>query len=145
MKEYFPQIGKIPFEGKDSKNPMAFHYYDAEKMVMGRPMKDWLRFAMAWWHTLCAEGGDQFGGGTKAFPWNEGETALERAKHKADAGFEIMEKLGIPYFCFHDVDLICEGESVEEYEQNLAAITDYLKEKMDATGIKLLWSTANVF
>ena len=145
MKEYFPQIGKIPFEGKDSKNPMAFHYYDAEKMVMGRPMKDWLRFAMAWWHTLCAEGGDQFGGGTKSFPWNEGETALERAKHKADAGFEIMEKLGIPYFCFHDVDLICEGESVEEYEQNLAAITDYLKEKMDATGIKLLWSTANVF
>ena len=117
MKEYFPQIGKIPFEGKDSKNPMAFHYYDAEKMVMGRPMKDWLRFAMAWWHTLCAEGGDQFGGGTKAFPWNEGETALERAKHKADAGFEIMEKLGIPYFCFHDVDLICEGESVEEYDQ----------------------------
>ena len=145
MKEYFPQIGKIPFEGKDSKNPMAFHYYDAEKMVMGRPMKDWLRFAMAWWHTLCAEGGDQFGGGTKAFPWNEGETALERAKHKADAGFEIMEKLGIPYFCFHDVALICEAESVDDSEQNLAAITDYLKEKMDATGIKLLWSTANVF
>ena len=145
MKEYFPQIGKIPFEGKESKNPMAFHYYDAEKMVMGRPMKDWLRFAMAWWHTLCAEGADQFGGGTKTFPWNEGATALERAKHKADAGFEIMEKLGIPYFCFHDVDLISEGDSVEEYEQNLTAITDYLKEKMEATGIRLLWSTANVF
>ena len=82
-KEYFPEIGKIKFEGKDSKNPMAFHYYDAEKMIMGKPMKEWLRFAMAWWHTLCADGGDQFGGGTKTFPWNEGEDAVTRAKHKA--------------------------------------------------------------
>ena len=145
MKEYFPEIGKIPFEGPESKNPMAFHYYDAERVVAGKTMKEWMRFAMAWWHTLCAEGGDQFGGGTKKFPWNEGANALEIAKHKADAGFEIMQKLGIPYFCFHDVDLIAEGESVEEYEANLTAITDYLKKKMDETGIKLLWSTANVF
>lgn len=145
MKEYFPEIGKIQFEGPESKNPMAFHYYDAERVVAGKTMKEWMRFAMAWWHTLCAEGGDQFGGGTKKFPWNEGANALEIAKHKADAGFEIMQKLGIPYFCFHDVDLIAEGESVEEYEANLAAITDYLKQKMDETGIKLLWSTANVF
>ena len=113
-KEYFPEIGKIKFEGKDSKNPMAFHYYDAEKVIMGKPMKEWLRFAMAWWHTLCADGGDQFGGGTKTFPWNEGDDAVTRAKHKADAGFEIMSKLGIPYFCFHDVDLVSEGSSVEE-------------------------------
>ena len=145
MKEYFPQIGKIPFEGPESKNPMAFHYYDAERVVAGKTMKDWMRFAMAWWHTLCAEGADQFGGGTKTFPWNEGADALEIAKNKADAGFEIMTKLGIPYFCFHDVDLISEGNSVEEYEANLAAITDYLKVKMEETGIKLLWSTANVF
>ncbi len=145
MKEYFPEIGKIQFEGPESKNPMAFHYYDAERVVAGKTMKEWMRFAMAWWHTLCAEGGDQFGGGTKKFPWNEGANALEIAKHKADAGFEIMQKLGIPYFCFHDVDLIAEGDSVEEYEANLAAITDYLKQKMDETGIKLLWSTANVF
>jgi xylose isomerase len=144
-KEYFPEIGKIQFEGPESKNPMAFHYYDAERVVAGKTMKEWMRFAMAWWHTLCAEGGDQFGGGTKKFPWNEGANALEIAKHKADAGFEIMQKLGIPYFCFHDVDLIAEGDSVEEYEANLAAITDYLKQKMDETGIKLLWSTANVF
>ena len=144
-KEYFPEIGKIQFEGPESKNPMAFHYYDAERVVAGKTMKEWMRFAMAWWHTLCAEGGDQFGGGTKHFPWNEGANALEIAKHKADAGFEIMQKLGIPYFCFHDVDLIAEGGSVEEYEANLAAITDYLKQKMDETGIKLLWSTANVF
>lgn len=144
-REYFPEIGKIAYEGPESKNPMAFHYYDAERVVAGKTMKEWMRFAMAWWHTLCAEGGDQFGPGTKKFPWNEGANALEIAKHKADAGFEIMQKLGIPYFCFHDVDLIAEGASVEEYEANLAAITDYLKQKMDETGIKLLWSTANVF
>ena len=144
-KEYFPQIGKIPYEGPESKNPMAFHYYDAERVVAGKKMKDWMRFAMAWWHTLCAEGGDQFGGGTKKFPWNEGTDAITIAKQKADAGFEIMQKLGFPYFCFHDVDLICEGSSVEEYEANLNAITDYIKLKMEQTGIKLLWSTANVF
>ncbi|MBR4519996.1 MAG: xylose isomerase [Paludibacteraceae bacterium] len=145
MKEYFPQLGKIAYEGPESKNPMAFHYYDAERVVAGKKMKDWMRFAMAWWHTLCAEGADQFGGGTKRFPWNEGPDALTIAKQKADAGFEIMQKLGIPYFCFHDVDLICEGSSVEEYEANLNAITDYIKLKMEQTGIKLLWSTANVF
>ena len=93
MKEYFPQIGKIPFEGPDSKNPMAFHYYDAERIVAGKTMKDWMRFAMAWWHTLCAEGADQFGGGTKIFPWNDGQDALAIAKQKVDAGFEIMQKL----------------------------------------------------
>ena len=144
-KEYFPEIGKIQFEGVESKNPMAFHYYDAERVVAGKKMKDWMRFAMAWWHTLCAEGADQFGGGTKKFPWNEGATALEIAKHKAEAGFEIMQKLGVEFFCFHDIDLIDEGNSVEEYEANLAAITDYLQTKMNETGIKLLWSTANVF
>ena len=144
-KEYFPSIGKIKFEGTSSYNPLAYRYYDAERVVLGKPMKEWLKFAMAWWHTLCAEGGDQFGGGTKKFPWNEGETALDRAKNKADAGFEIMEKLGIEYFCFHDVDLIEEGNSVEEYEQNLKGIVAYIKEKMQGTNIKNLWGTANVF
>ena len=144
-KEYFPSIGKIQFEGQGSKNPMAFHYYDAERVVAGKTMKEWMRFAMAWWHTLCAEGADQFGGGTKNFPWNEGTDAIEIAKQKADAGFELMQKLGIPYFCFHDVDLVSEGTSGEEYEANLTAITDYLQQKMNETGIKLLWSTANVF
>jgi xylose isomerase len=124
---------------------MAFHYYDAEKVVAGKKMKDWMRFAMAWWHTLCAEGADQFGGGTKKFPWNQGADAVEVAKNKADAGFEIMQKLGIEYYCFHDVDLVSEGNSIAEYEANLKAITDYLAEKQKQTGIKLLWSTANVF
>ena len=144
-KEFFPEIKKVQFEGKESKNPMAYRYYDADKIILGKPMKDWLRFAMAWWHTLCAEGGDQFGGGTKQFPWNTGANALEIAKNKVDAGFEIMEKLGIDYYCFHDVDLISEGNSVEEYESNMKAIVAYLKEKMAITGKKLLWSTANIF
>lgn len=144
-KEYFPEIGKIKYEGPSSYNPMAYRYYDAERVVLGKKMKDWLRFAMAWWHTLCAEGADQFGGGTKTFPWNASSDAVERAKAKADAGFEIMEKLGIEYFCFHDVDLVDEGLTIEEYEARMHAIVSYLKEKMAATGIKNLWGTANVF
>ena len=143
-KEYFPGLKKVKFEGKESKNPFAFHYYDENKVIMGKTMKDWLRFAMAWWHTLCAEGADQFGGGTKSFPWMA-DDALQTAKNKVDAGFELMQKLGIPYFCFHDVDLISEGKNVAEYEANMKAIVAYIKEKQKETGAKLLWSTANVF
>ena len=145
MKEYFPQIGIIPFEGPESKNPMAFHYYDAERVVLGKKMKDWLKFAMAWWHTLGQASGDQFGGQTRSYAWDEGACPVCRAKNKADAGFEIMQKLGIGYFCFHDVDLIEEADTIEEYEERMKTITDYLKTKMDETGIKLLWGTANVF
>ena len=144
-KEFFPEIGKIKFEGVESKNPLAYRYYDAEKVILGKPMKDWLKFAMAWWHTLCAEGADQFGGGTKSFPWNEACCPIQVAKNKVDAGFEIMQKLGIEYYCFHDVDLVAEGDSIEEYESNLKEIVAYLKEKQAETGIKLLWGTANVF
>ncbi len=144
-KEFFPEIGKIKFEGVKSTNPFAYRYYDAEKIILGKPMKDWLKFSMAWWHTLCAEGGDQFGGGTKTFPWNEGCCPIQIAKNKADAGFEIMQKLGIEYYCFHDVDLVSEGNSIDEYENNLKEIVAYLKEKQAQTGIKLLWGTANVF
>lgn len=144
-KEYFPQIGKIKFEGKESKNPMAFRYYDAEKVVFGKKMKEWLRFSMAYWHTLCAEGGDQFGGGTKSFPWNEAKDAVQAAKDKLDAGFEFMQKCGIEFYCFHDVDLVSEGNSIEEYEANLKAVVEYAKQKQQETGIKLLWGTANVF
>lgn len=144
-KEYFANIGKIKYEGSTSKNPMAFRYYDAERVVMGKKMKDWLKFAMAWWHTLCAEGGDQFGGGTKTFPWNSNPDPVAAAKEKADAGFEIMQKLGIEYYCFHDVDLCAEASTVEEYEKNLKEVVAYLKQKQAETGIKLLWGTANVF
>lgn len=145
-KEYFPHIGKIQFKGTESYDPMSYRYYDAERVVLGKPMKEWLKFAMAWWHTLCAEGGDQFGGGTKKFPWNEGTDAMTIAKQKADAGFEIMQKLGIEYFCFHDTDLIGDlGEDIADYEARMHEITAYLKEKMASTGIKNLWGTANVF
>ncbi len=144
-KEYFPQIGKIPFEGTESKNVMAFHYYDPERVVMGKKMKDWLRFSMAWWHTLCGASGDQFGGQTRSYEWDKADDAVQRAKDKMDAGFEIMQKLGIEYFCFHDVDLVEEGATIAEYESRMKAITDYAQEKMAATGIKLLWGTANVF
>ncbi|MDE6353787.1 MAG: xylose isomerase [Prevotella sp.] len=144
-KEYFPQIGKIPFEGTESKNVMAFHYYDPERVVMGKKMKDWLRFSMAWWHTLCGASGDQFGGQTRSYEWDKADDAVQRAKDKMDAGFEIMQKLGIEFFCFHDVDLVEEGATIEEYEARMKAITDYAQEKMAETGIKLLWGTANVF
>ena len=144
-KEFFPNIGKIPFEGKGSKNPMAFRYYDANKEILGKPMKDWLKFSRAWWHTLCAEGADQFGGCTKTFPWNEAACPVQAAKDKVDAGFEFMQKIGIEYYCFHDVDLVNEGASVEEYEARLKEVVAYLKEKQAETGIKLLWGTANVF
>lgn len=145
-KEFFPQIGKIPFEGMESKNPLAFHYYDAEKEILGKKMKDWLKFAMAWWHTLGQASSDQFGGQTRHYEWDAASDAIQRAKDKADAGFEIMEKLGIDYFCFHDTDLVDEAPTIEEYEARMQAITEYLKEKLAQNSEKhLLWGTANVF
>ena len=145
MKTYFPNIDKIPYEGPQSKNPLAFRYYDANRIVAGKKLSEWCKFAMAWWHTLCAEGTDQFGGGTKTFPWAEGSDALTIAKQRVDAGFEFMQKMGIEYYCFHDVDLVAEANTIEEYEANLKTIVAYLKEKQQQTGIKLLWGTANVF
>ncbi len=124
---------------------MAFHYYDPERVVLGKKMKDWLKFAMAWWHTLGQASSDQFGGQTRDYEWDKASDPLQRAKDKMDAGFEIMDKLGIEYFCFHDVDLVDEAPTIEEYEARMKAITDYALEKMKGTGIKLLWGTANVF
>ena len=144
-KEFFPGLGKIKFEGTDSYNPLAYRYYDAERVVLGKKMKDWFKFAMAWWHTLCAEGSDPFGSDSKKFPWNCATDPLQRAKDKADAGFEFMQKMGIEYFCFHDVDLVSEGDSIEEYERNVKEIVAYIKGKMAETGIRNLWGTANVF
>ena len=142
---YFPSVEKIKFEGKESKNPLAFRYFDAEKVVYGKTMKEWFKFSMAWWHTLCADGGDPFGGGTQVHPWVGAADALQAAKDKMDAGFEFMSKIGIEYYCFHDLDLISEGSSIEEYEANLKAIVAYAKQKQAETGIKLMWGTANVF
>ncbi len=144
-KIYFPSVEKIKFEGKESKNPLAFRYYDAEKVVYGRKMKDWFKFSMAYWHTLCGDSADPFGGPTKEFPWVGATSAIEAAKEKMDAGFEFMTKIGIGYYCFHDIDTIAEGNSIEEYEANLKTLVEYAKQKQAESGIKLLWGTANVF
>jgi xylose isomerase len=144
-KEFFPGIGKIKFEGKDSKNPMAFRFYDENLVVHGKTMKEHFRFAMAYWHTLCGTGGDPFGPGTKDFPWAAGNDALSKAKNKMDAAFEFMTKIGIPFYCFHDFDLIEEGDTITESEKRLQSIVEDAKEKQKASGIKLLWGTANAF
>jgi xylose isomerase len=144
-KEFFPEIGKIRYEGRDSRNPLAFRWYDENKVVMGKPLKDWTRFAMAYWHTLCADGTDPFGGATIHHRWNIGNDAISRAKYKMDAAFELMTKIGINFYCFHDVDLVSAGSSWAEYERNLQAVVEYAKEKQAASGVKLLWGTANVF
>ncbi len=146
MKEYFAFTGKVPFEGPDSKNLMAFHYYEPERVVLGKKMKDWFKFAIAWWHTLGRASADQFGGQTRFYEWDKSADVLQRAKDKMDAGFEFMDKLGINYFCFHDIDLIEDSDDVEEYEARMKAITDYALEKMKQyPNIRLLWGTANVF
>ena len=134
---------KIVFEGKQSKNPFAFRYYDAEKVVGGKKMKDQLKFAMSYWHTVNASGTDMFGGDTmdKTF----GLSGMEMYKKKADFAFDLMQKLGIEYYCFHDVDVAPEGKTLEESVKNLEEMTDYLLEKQKKTGIKLLWATANMF
>ena len=146
MNEIFKGISKIQYEGAKSTNPLAFKFYDAEKLVMGKPMKDYLPFAMAWWHNLCAAGTDMFGRDTadKAFGADEKGT-MEHAKAKVDAGFEFMSKLGIEYFCFHDVDIVPEADDINVTNARLDEITDYMLEKMKETGIKCLWGTANMF
>ncbi len=146
MSEIFSNISKIKYEGAKSTNPLAFKFYDAERKVMGKPMKDYLPFAMAWWHNLCAAGTDMFGRDTadKAFGADEKGT-MEHAKAKVDAGFEFMQKLGVEYFCFHDVDLVPEADDINVTNARLDEITDYMLEKMKETGIKCLWGTANMF
>lgn len=143
---YFPEIGKVKFEGKDSTNPFAFKYYDENRVVMGgKTMKEYFRFAIAYWHTFCGTGNDPFGPGTKIFPWNKSSDAVQRAKDKMDAAFEFITKIGAPYYCFHDFDLIDEGDSIAESERRLQTIVDYAKAKQAETGVKLLWGTSNVF
>ncbi|MFO7658308.1 MAG: xylose isomerase [Bacteroidales bacterium] len=144
-KEYFPGIGKIKFEGKESKNSLAFKFYDENKVMGGKTMKEHFRFAMAYWHTMCGTGGDPFGPGTKIFPWTEGKDPISVAKSKMDAAFEFMTKIGIPFYCFHDFDLVEEGDSISESEKRLQAMVEYAKEKQKISGVKLLWGTANLF
>lgn len=143
-KEYFPGIGKIKFEGKDSKNPLAFRWYDENKVVAGKTMKEHLRFAVAYWHTFCGEGGDPFGPGTRVMEWAKGSDQIEIAKNKLDAAFEFITKIGAPFYCFHDTDVVGDG-SVFEIEKRLSEIIPIAKKYQEQTGVNLLWGTANVF
>lgn len=142
---FFPSIDKIKFEGKESTNPFAFKFYDESKIVAGKSMKEYFRFAIAYWHTFCGTGNDPFGPGTKQFPWDTNADAIQRAKDKMDAAFEFITKIGAPFYCFHDFDLIDEGSSIAESEKRLQTIVAYAKAKQAETGVKLLWGTANVF
>ncbi|WP_372376510.1 xylose isomerase [Xanthomonas axonopodis pv. cajani] len=144
-KEYFPGIGQIGFEGRDSDNPLAFKVYDANKTIGDKTMAEHLRFAVAYWHSFCGNGADPFGPGTRAYPWDVGDTALNRAEAKADAAFEFFTKLGVPYYCFHDIDLSPDADDIGQYESNLKHMVGIAKQRQADTGIKLLWGTANLF
>ena len=143
--EYFKGIGKIQFEGKESDNPLAFKYYNENRIVAGKTMKEHFRFAIAYWHTFTGVGGDPFGAPTQNFPWLSSNDPLQQAKDKMDAAFEFITKIGAPYYCFHDFDLIAEGSTLAESTKRLEMITDYALEKQKASGVKLLWGTANCF
>ncbi|MBI2284568.1 MAG: xylose isomerase [Bacteroidetes bacterium] len=144
-KEFFQGIGQVKYEGAGSDNPLAFRWYDADKIVAGKAMKDWLRFACAYWHSFVGNGGDPFGEPTHLYPWNAKADAVEKAKDKMDAAFEFITKMNIPYYCFHDVDVVDYTDDVHENERRLQALVDYAKQKQSASGVKLLWGTANLF
>jgi len=144
---FFGDTAKAKFEGSDSTNPMAFRYYDADEVIMGKRMEDHLRFAAAYWHSFCWPGGDPFGGQTFERPWFDDQMSdgMAAAKLKADVAFEMFDLLDVPYFCFHDVDVRPEGSNFDENTNNLKEIVDYLGQKMDGSKTKLLWGTANLF
>jgi len=142
---YFKGIDHIKYEGKHSDNPFAFKYYNPDQVVAGKTMREHFKFAIAYWHTFCGQGSDPFGAGTQNFPWDGANDPIEAAKNKADAAFEFITKMGFDYYCFHDYDLIQEANTLAASEKRLEIITDYLKQKQQETGVKLLWGTANCF
>jgi len=142
---FFKGIRKIRYEGKDSDNPLAFRYYDAQRKVGNKTMENHLRFAVAYWHTFGGAGGDPFGAPTKNFPWLKATDPVQRAQDKMDAAFEFITKIGIPFYCFHDYDVVDEAPALKESEKRLFKLVDYAKEKQKASGVKLLWGTANLF
>ena len=144
-REYFPGIGQIQYEGPESDNPLAFKSYDPERVVAGKTMEEHLRFAVCYWHTFCATGADPFGPGTQHHPWAEKAKPMDRSRDRVDAAFEFFSKINVPFWCFHDFDLASEGNSVAESEKNLQTMVGLAKERQEATGVKLLWGTANVF
>ncbi|WP_407644436.1 apurinic/apyrimidinic endonuclease family protein [Dongshaea marina] len=145
MTRYFEPKSPIPYLGPDSREPLAFRHYQADQMILGKSMREQLHFAACYWHNFCWSGDDTFGSGTFERSWNRAEDPLQRARNKADAAFEFFKTLTVPYYCFHDIDVAPEGESLRSYVSNLDAMTDYLGEKQQQTGLKLLWGTANCF
>jgi len=143
--EYFKGIRAIKYEGKDSDNPLAFKFYNPNKKIGRKTMQEHLRFAISYWHTFCGTGGDPFGPGTKQFPWLQSGDAVQRAYNKMDAAFEFITKIGAPFYCFHDYDLVDEAPTLAESEKRLRKIVDYAKQKQSDSGVKLLWGTANLF
>ncbi len=144
-KEFFKGIGQVKFEGVGSDNPLAFRWYDENRIVAGKPLKDHLRYACAYWHSFCGSGADPFGEATHLFPWSVKADPVERAKDKMDAAFEFITKMNIPFYCFHDVDVVDYGNDIVENERRLQALVAYAKQKQAASGVKLLWGTANLF
>ena len=145
MSIYFKKIKKVQFEGVESRNPLAFKWYDENKVVRGKSMKEHFKFAVAYWHSFTNLNADPFGAGTRNLAWNKGRDAHTRAKQKADAAFEFMSKLGAPYYCFHDFDMVEEGNSLKQSDARLKKIIPHVKALQKETGIKLLWGTANLF
>ena len=145
MKTYFDKIEKVKFEGPQSTNPFAFKHYDANQVILGKTMAEHLRLAVCYWHTFCWNGNDMFGQGSLNRSWQKNSNTLVAAEQKADIAFEFLSKLGVPYYCFHDVDVAPEGNSVQEYVHNFNHIVDILERKQAETGVKLLWGTANCF
>lgn len=145
MSGYFDHIDPIKYEGKDSQNPLAFKYYDATKKLMGKTMAEHLRFAVCYWHNFCWDGFDVFGGGTFNRPWHSGDNNQAAAEAKLDAAFDFFERLGNPYFCFHDIDVMAASETPKEHVENFRKIVDKIESKMDTSNVKLLWGTANMF
>jgi xylose isomerase len=141
--EVYPGIGKIAFEGKDSKNPLAFKWYDPEEVVSGKKMKDHLRFAIAYWHSFCGDGSDPFGDATRIFPWNDAK-GDDKIRQRLEAAFEFITKIGAGFYCFHDTDVVGNG-SVFEIEKGLERTVPFMKSLQEQTGVKLLWGTANLF
>ncbi|MFC0185672.1 xylose isomerase [Pseudarcicella hirudinis] len=144
-KEYFKGVGKIQFEGQESDNPLAFRFYDENRVIAGKTMKEHFKFAIAYWHSFCGSGLDPFGGPTHHYEWDKSSDVIQRAKDKADAAFEFITKIGAPYYCFHDLDVVDQDNDAVVYKKRVETMTDVLKAKQDASGVKLLWGTANLF
>ena len=142
-KEVYPGIGKIEYEGKKSKNPLAFRWYNPEEVVSDKKMKDHLRFAIAYWHSFCGDGSDPFGNATRFYPWKDANND-DKTKQRLDAAFEFITKIGAGYYCFHDTDIVGDG-TVFEIEKRLEKIIPVMKKMQEQTGVKLLWGTANLF